>query len=281
MGRLEDLLLRWDRRGVSALRPFLPPDFCMRASRFLWEREGPVLIATGFYISYAGAVETDGPPGAVALGRALSALGRRVVYLTDRHGLSAVRALAEGAKVVEFPLAGPEESEAFARRLLEDLRPAVLVSVERCGAGADGRYRNMRGQDITAYTARLDPLFLFHPATVGVGDGGNEIGMGAVAEHIPRLPSLPDRPCVTPTAHLVIASVSNWGAYGLAAGLSRLAGRDLLPRPGEATEWVRALNALGVVDSASGRPEPAVDGFPVEEGDERVVADLKAWLAEG
>ncbi len=48
-------------------------------------------------------------------------------------------------------------------------------------------------------TARLDYLFEHGIPSVGIGDGGNEIGMGNLAEVIPGV----DR--------LVLASVSNWG----------------------------------------------------------------------
>ena len=62
---IEDVVLRYDKRGVSALRPHVPADFCHQAARLLAERAGVVLITTGFYILKTGTPETDGPPGAV------------------------------------------------------------------------------------------------------------------------------------------------------------------------------------------------------------------------
>ena len=66
-----------------------------------------------------------------------------------------------------------------------------VIAIERCGPGADGRLRNMRGTDIRAHVAPLERLFSAGPwRTIAIGDGGNEIGMGVVprpllAEHVP------------------------------------------------------------------------------------------------
>ncbi|MFN3974835.1 MAG: DUF4392 domain-containing protein [Dehalococcoidia bacterium] len=276
---IEDIILDKDRRGVSALRPYLPLHFCTQAAAFILTYPGTAFIATGFYILSAGSPETDGPPGAVALGNALEALGFRVIYVSDRYCVPVLQGLASpSAEVVDFPIAPADESQKIAQDLLRRYQPSLLISTERCGLTRQGVYRNMRGVDITPYTARLDYLFRSHSATVGVGDGGNEIGMGKVAEVIPLIPSLPKDPAATPTTHLVIASVSNWGCYGLVASLSLLTKRNLLPSPDEEMERIRYTVRLGAVDGISGLREPSVDSFPLEENGE-VVAHLH-WLLE-
>src|SRR5918995_195414 len=67
-------------------------------------------------------------------------------------------------------------------RLIGDWRSTGVshaVAIERCGRSADGRPRNMRGVDVSPWTAPLDDLFLAGPwIRLAVGDGGNEIGMG-------------------------------------------------------------------------------------------------------
>ena len=90
---IENIVLSRDHRGVSALRPYLAPDFCERAASMVLEHPGTALIVTGFYIPGAGATETDGPPGAVAVGEALEALGYRPVYVTDRFTAPVLRSL--------------------------------------------------------------------------------------------------------------------------------------------------------------------------------------------
>ena len=265
---LEDIILRRDGRSMSALRPHLPADYCTQAAEFILAHQGPTLITTGFYILSSGAVETDGPPGAVAIGRALAALGMPVAYVTDKHGVAVMRGLAPDAEVIEFPIADEEESAAFARALVERFGPTLLVAIERCSATAEGVYRNMRSIDISEYTARVDSLVGLVGNSVGIGDGGNEIGMGLLADAVKAVPALPDDPAATACSHLIIASVSNWGGYGLVAALSRIAGRDLLPSIGEETAWVERCVELGAVDGYLAKAVASVDGFTLEENSE-------------
>ena len=72
---IEDIILDQDQRGVSHLRGHVPTDFCAQAAQYILDHPGPAIIATGFYILSAGKHETDGPPGAIAIGNALKALG--------------------------------------------------------------------------------------------------------------------------------------------------------------------------------------------------------------
>lgn len=262
---LEDIILSQDKRGMLALRPHLPADFCRQAAQYVYDHPGPTVIVTGFYVLMAGRPETDGPPGAVAIGNALRAMGRAVTYVTDACTGPALRPWAGGAEVIEFPIAGVSESRAYAAGLLARLRPALLIAIERCGRNGKDEYLNMRGRDITAQTARTDYLFDGATPSVGIGDGGNEIGMGNLAAIIPSVESLPDTPAIATVDRLVIASVSNWGGYGLVAGLSRLAGRNLLPAADAEARMVRGMVAAGAVDGTTGDAVPTVDNFSMDE----------------
>ena len=82
---IEDIILDHDARGMLSLRPHLPSDYCSQAARHVMDHPGDVIIVTGFYILMAGGPETDGPPGAIAIGKALQALGRRVTYVSDQY----------------------------------------------------------------------------------------------------------------------------------------------------------------------------------------------------
>jgi hypothetical protein len=62
-------------------------------------------------------------------------------------------------------------------------------------------------------------------------------------------------------SRLVIASVSNWGGYGLVAALSSIVGRNLLPTVDEERRLVARTAALGAVDGTTGAPDGKVDGF--------------------
>jgi hypothetical protein len=264
---VDEIILEDDRRGISALRPHVPADSCARAARQLLDGpRGTVLVVTGFYEIDPGVIETDGPPGALAVGRALTILGFEPTYVTDRYALPYMKnELAEGdSDVVDFPIVGPAESQDFALQLLATTRPVAVIAVERCGMTADGSYLNMSGRDLAPYTARTD--YLFNGGfTIGIGDGGNEIGMGGVADAIRNTPRLPDNPAVTKTDELIISSVSNWGAYGLVAALSALAGRDLLPTAEDEDALITRMAEGGAVDGHFLVPMAAVDGFSLEE----------------
>ena len=262
---IEDIILDYDKRGMLALRPHLPADFCEQAAQYVVDHPGHTLIVTGFYVLMAGKPETDGPPGAIAIGNALQSLGRKVSYVTDACTAPVLRQWAGEAEVIEFPVADVEESKRHAAELLERLRPDLLVSIERCGRNNNDEYLNMRGRSITHETARVDYLFDGSVPSVGIGDGGNEIGMGNLVEVIPSVDSLPDDPAIAEVDRLVIASVSNWGGYGLVAAISRLTGRNLLPSAEAEDLMVQGMVEAGAVDGTTGDAVPTVDNFSMEE----------------
>ena len=56
--------------------------------------------------------------------------------------------------------------------------------------------------------------------TIGIGDGGNEIGMGKVQQKvIEHIQNGRNIACAVATDHLVTAGVSNWGGSALVAAL--------------------------------------------------------------
>ena len=98
------------------------------------------------------------------------------------------------------------------------------------------------------------------PLTIGVGDGGNEIGMGSVRTLLARESRLVARTAsVVPVDHLVVAGVSNWGAYGIVAQLGRVTGQSLLHTPAEERRVIDACVSAGAVDGITRRKEPTVD----------------------
>jgi hypothetical protein len=240
-------------------------------------RSRRVLLTTGFAVG-PGLPETDGPPGTACLGRALRTLGAEVIYVTDAMAVpplqAALKVLGEPAAVETFHVAhgaggGPAARGAreTARRLLAEHRPTHMVAIERPGRARDGEYRSARGRSLTEWNGALDELFLAAPArivTVGVGDGGNEIGMGAVRARVARAGGLfPRIASVVKVKHLVVAGVSNWGAYGIVAELGRLTGRPLLHTGEEEQAMVQACVDAGAVDGLTFRPEATVDGLPL------------------
>jgi hypothetical protein len=265
MTTIEDIILQKDGRNISALRPYLPSNYVEEAADLILEHPGKVLIVTGFYIVYANAPETDGPPGAAAIGEALAAIGYEVAYVTDKYSMDVMKSVAGDNRVIEFPIADHMDSAAAARKILETENPSVVIAIERAGLVGDGTFRNMHGTDISAYNAKIDHLFDQHPYSVGIGDGGNEIGMGNLRDEAAGIDRLPDDPCVTTTTKLMIASVSNWGGYGLAAALSLKMSKNLLPSIKAENAWVQSTYETGAVDGPTGEHRPYVDGFALDE----------------
>src|SRR5260370_24864127 len=90
---------------------------------------------------------------------------------------------------------------------------------------------------------------------------------GLIAKHVPNGAQIA---CVTPCDRLVVAGVSNWGAYGLMAART-------LARPEWSATIMRFLTAerdlavtlavvaeAGAVDGVTARREATVDGFGPE-----------------
>ncbi len=245
-------------RGIAA---FFQPGGALRAARALIAAR-TVLIVTGFIVA-DGMPETDGPPGAAVLGRALRRRGARVRYTSDPATLpsltAALEALGEPPEVFAYP-----DTPGAAAAVLARERPTHLVAIERPGRGRGGDYLNARGISVRDWNRPIDELFLGRrrPITVGVGDGGNEIGMGRVRARLAREGRLMARiASVVSVDHLVVAGVSNWGAYGIVAHLARLAGQSLLHTPSEERALIEACVAAGAVDGITRRRERTVDGM--------------------
>ncbi|MDC0035431.1 DUF4392 domain-containing protein [Chloroflexi bacterium] len=263
---LEELILSQDKRGISKIKNSLPESFCYDAAEFVLDNPGKVIIATGFYILSAGKAETDGPPGAVAIGNALEKLGYEVVYVTDIHCTEILKAItADKSKIIEFPIADEAQSEHAARKILQTEKPDLLISIERCSPAYDGLYRNMRDLDITKHTAKIDILFEKHTTSIGIGDGGNEIGLGNLYAEVDASEELVGFPAKTKVEKLIISSVSNWGGYGLVTALSVIKGQNLLPSVEMDTDNIKKIVSTGAVDGFSGENINRVDGFTLEE----------------
>jgi len=148
-------------------------------------------------------------------------------------------------------------------RILDAYKPSLIISVERPGKSSDGNYYNMRKKNISKNIADIDLFFMQQKIpSIGIGDGGNEIGMGNVHNDLLNLDIIPS---VTKCDELVISSVSNWGVYGIISEMSITLGRDLftLFDPVEITDY---LLSKGAVDGVTGLAEPTEDGFSLDVG---------------
>ncbi len=230
-----------------------------------------VVITTGFPVATEDgglAPETDGPGAALALGKALGRLGCDVRYVSDTTSAPLLEALGARALDVLDLSVTDTELETKAKAYLSKHDPSHLVSIERPGRAKDGHYYTMKARRITESVSALDELFRIAreqgTPTIGIGDGGNEIGMGGLpiakaVEHGERIAS------VIATDWVVVSGVSTWGTYGLIGALSRDAGRDLLPSAADVRARLDVVLEAGAVDGVTGRRAPMIDGLAVEE----------------
>lgn len=148
------LALDLGRRGIADL---FTPGAAIAAARALTSARR-VLIATGFTVA-ADTPETDGPPGAAALGRALRLAGAHVSYVTDAHNVpiveAALKAHDEPVSILVYP-AGDGHGAAWIARE----RPTHLVAIERPGRASSGDYLNLRGVAINDWNRRIDEMFI-------------------------------------------------------------------------------------------------------------------------
>jgi D-glutamate cyclase len=257
-----------------------PDDFAAACRSIAETPEAAICVVTGFYIANADppAGETDGPLGALFLARALTPLGIRVSLATDPFCCAALQAGVNAAglssSVPILRLDGDQDASLFS-----DLPPLThLIALERVGPTRAGRCYSMRGRDITAHMAPAHLLFERNPGngragltTIGIGDGGNEIGMGKISPKVigRNVPNGELIACRVVTDHLIVCGVSNWGAYALAAGVALLRGARLAPSLFDANKEREYLQIMGeqgsLVDGVTAQPTVTVDGLSFEE----------------
>jgi hypothetical protein len=264
--------------------------------------EGGTVILTTGSVSRAWITpelgENDGPSGAAAIARAL-VLERNAtcIMLCEETLLKAIRNTCQAAglfpvtleqamiaradkslaTIVMLPYATEDEAgKAQAQSMLDELKPDLLFSTERVGRNEYGVYHSMRGIDYGMGRARVD--YLFDEAlnrgipVVAVGDGGNEIGMGKVADHVKAHVPYGDRcqcgcgggiGAVTGCDVLVTAACSNWGCTAICAAMAARAGNPrLLHTPEREALLLDTMVANGLINSTHGIVDDSVDGFP-------------------
>ena len=271
-----------------------------------------VILATGAGgPPWMPAGETDGPVGVAALARALViGLGARPVFVTESQSLAALSAAvaAAGLSVVSPEIAAARtgaavvleyskndaEAQTQAKRLLDQFRPAALIASEKLAPNAKGEIHSVRGVNVTAEHAKIQHLFQSAAQrgipSIGIADGGNEVGCGLIYDDTRTIMEYGARcqcPCgdgmatTLPTDVLVIASVSNYGAYGVSAMLGFLLGDpDLVHDPDTHYRMLEANVREGASDGIYGRPIMKEDGISVEVG-QGLVRALREMVAIG
>jgi len=267
-----------------------------------------LLVLSGFpcCINESPPTETDGPPGTLAIARAVAALGHKAIVVTERCNEVVFQAALEGMILPDdsgivtmetFPSQFSQDDECRFQNLADVCQ--CLIACERAGPSKDGRCYTMRGIDMNAkgLIAPLHRLVVESRAPfIAIGDGGNELGMGKVLTNIIDNPKIMDGDkigCVIPADYLISASVSNWGGYALAAGIALAVQMTnnkstttildtslgyvarCLPTEGQEIDLLNRCVAVGCRDGVSGRMEATVDGMPLDRS-MKCLEDIRA-----
>jgi len=266
--------MKWSLYQMAREAAGLP--LVLAAAREFHRTPCRVLLASGAAVpGHMPVGESDGPIGSAVLARALAAIGHTVSIVTDpaaampfRHLL---RTLDVEADVIEIGLHDEPVQEALART------HDVFCAIERLGGNANGTIYGATGVSRAPHRANLDLLFNRARAsgkrTIGIGDGGNEIGFGKIYEALSREWPQYSYQHVTPcgggvystveTDVLLVANSSNLGAHAVTAGLALLYGDLSLCHTAECEQALAHVGVgLGLIDGGNGQLRPWCDGIP-------------------
>ncbi|EDO48570.1 predicted protein, partial [Nematostella vectensis] len=288
-------------RGIKHLH--IPQELVKAALRI--SHSSRIAIASGFPVNASRNPpdETDGLPSVITMARAFQAVGKSVTLVACKYHFDILTSVVEfccvrgilgnGVIVEKFDVTGKVSKEIAAKEFLyeSDSRPRfdILVAVEAACRSADGSYRSMKGKDLSSLCnlSPVDELFLQayqteDIATIGIGDGGNEIGMGnvhtQVTQHIKNGPSIA---ATVQTDNIISAGVSNWGGWALAMAvylLNECSNHSRYQRHGlgfrlpvametaltdvdKERQILEFLVKAGVCDGVTGKAEMSVDGL--------------------
>ena len=273
--QIETLIHRDVGRGMNAVFQATQGGLWRATSALAATTVPKIGLITGFFVPSGAppAAETDGPAGAALMALAFTRSGLPCRLATDTICQSACREAlnAAGAGDVPIDAVAPSGTVDALIELWRQTGIDWVIAIERCGPAADGRMRNMRGAEVSAYAAPLDRLFGAGPwRTIAIGDGGNELGMGRlpIARYVPLGETIG---CVVPADFLIAAGVSHWGAYAMLAALAVLrpdwsvAMRDGLdPTVDQAVIEAMVRNGPAV-DGVSLRREATIDALPMAD----------------
>jgi len=244
---------------------------CSAIASALLEQPGErVSLFTGFVVPGAFPYgENDGPLGAVILARALRRAGFAVSIYADPPVLDHTVWLAAEVDAGVFVGAIPDSS---ALRFVDTVD--MTIAIEKPGRNARGFLHAWNGSRIETGSIPIDEHFEQVTAagklSIAIGDRGNEIGFGTIYEELLAL--VPEagrcacgcgggRASVTPARLLYPTTVSNWGAYGLAAALAIATGDpSLAVRPDEEARLLHVAAVRGCRDGLLGTAAFGVDG---------------------
>ncbi|MFN0160106.1 MAG: glutamate cyclase domain-containing protein [Burkholderiales bacterium] len=262
----------------EAARAISDGPMVLKAAQLLDRPPAKVGIFTGAAVpEHMPVGENDGPFGSAVLAGALARIGHAPTIYTDPVCAAPIEALLKRSGVVApvVRLKLGDKAQLASAAAAED----ILVAIERLGGNINGKLHGVNGTNRDAFRCNVDHAF--HEATrlakttIGIGDGGNEVGFGRLRETLeaclPEFSQKDKTPCgggifsAIATDHLVVASTSNLGAYGVVAALAMLKNDPSLCHTAEEEIALHHVGVgLGLVDGGGGGLIPWCDGIPAE-----------------
>lgn len=256
-----------ENRGMDKIKLKGQMESCVKSLN----TSNTVVIVTGFAIKVAKVGETDGPPGALALAYALENLDKRVIIVTDKYSEQFLRS---GAKLLKLDsiiyIFEENNEEKQSEEIIKKYKPDHIIAIERPGRSINNKCYSMSGEDITNFCPNTDLLFIKakenNISTSAVGDGGNEVGMGKVMDLVIKYVNKGNIICAQFEAdNLIVAGVSNWGAFGICVGLCIINDTMIIYDEEVYSKVLKAIVKAGAVDGYSKKNETTVDGLTYEE----------------
>jgi D-glutamate cyclase len=194
----------------------------------------------------------------------------------ERYAVAVFRRAGPLTHLIALERVGPSHTlDSLQAQSAGALGETYLAFLDQVPAPHQDRCHTMRGRDITQNMSPAHWLFEAATArgidTIGIGDGGNEIGMGKIPWDIVQrnIPGGGLVACRVATDHLIVCGISNWGAYGLATGVRHLRKAPADPALYDIGIEERLLQAMvhagPLVDGVSAKRTATVDGIPFDQ----------------
>ena len=251
-----------------------------------------VYILTGFVLLPWKMAETDGIISSTVFAKFLiNAFGVKPVMLVPDQCNGAIEAMCgplgmnftydidnigeNTVCIVDFTK-DVSLAEAQADEILSHGEPCVCFTNEAPGSNKNGYFHNATGVNTSEHEAKYEVLFRKCQQkgiwNLSIGDLGNEIGMGAIGDHIREyVPYAEMGGCKAGTGYgiladtaadnIITATVSDWGCNALMAATAFILGKPELFHDGELQAKVMEAAARAGMLDMYGEARPYIDGF--------------------
>ncbi len=242
------------------------PDSYRNVARNLHKNFEQVIIISGF--PKGDTYENDGLIGAFVLGDMFKNLLEipKVMISLPENLLKRIKNFVE----IQFPKLNFDSSKQIIKTTNFEYH-TLGVSIECPGPNIMGIAHHMNGNAISFFDAQILKIWSAiktnksQSYTIGIGDGGNELGLGNFEHEIREIIPFGDI-CNCPCKHgiatnvkaddVLLATTSNWAAFLL----SSLCDYNFNYK--KEKEWLISLNKCGIIDGISGKLTPTVDNIP-------------------